>query len=209
MKMMNISTLCSCLIITLINIKAHTHTHTYTLSWSQVDRPVNYIEEKEGEREQSSSIEIDLFSSRRDDGFRRWRLLVVLALWFSGSICDLNGLAVTVEVWEFEISWEWTDNTEIIWAQIRFWSTHLLTAVFHNLHKHKPHKNNQIHTRKSICLSVHSSIHLSICPTVRLSVSLSLSVHLFIHPSIHPSISHPSSHLSLCYCVNLTKQRIS
>lgn len=72
-------------------------------SLSQVDRPIDDIEEEEGEGEEGSCIEVDAFGSSRYDGFRWWGFLVGFILGLEGPR-HFNWFTVTVKVGKFEVS---------------------------------------------------------------------------------------------------------
>lgn len=70
---------------------------------SQIDRPVNHIEEKEGEGEEGSCIEVNAFGSSRYDGFGWWGFLVGFVLGFEGPR-HFNWFSITVKVGKFKVS---------------------------------------------------------------------------------------------------------
>ena len=61
------------------------HFITTLLPLSQIDRPVDNIEEEEGEREEGSCIEVNAFGGSRYDRFRWWGFLVTFVLGLVGS----------------------------------------------------------------------------------------------------------------------------
>lgn len=70
---------------------------------SQVDRPVDDVEEEEGEREKRSCVEVDAFGSSRYDRFRRWRFLIGFVFGLEGPQ-HFHRFAVAVKVRKFKVS---------------------------------------------------------------------------------------------------------
>lgn len=77
--------------------------HQHAKPLSQVDRPVDHVEEEEGEGEEGSCIEVDAFGSSRYDGFRWRRFLVGFVLGLEGSR-HFHWFTVAVEVGKFKVS---------------------------------------------------------------------------------------------------------
>lgn len=70
---------------------------------SQIDRPVDDIEEKEGEGEEGSCIEVNAFCSSGYDRFGWWGFLVGFILGLEGP-CHFNRFTITVKVGKFKVS---------------------------------------------------------------------------------------------------------
>lgn len=105
----------------------------YTLisEQSQVYGPINHVEEKEGEREESSGVKVDSFSRRGDDGFGRWRPLVVLGLGLASG--GLDWLPVAVKVRQLKVPRQRAHDAEVVGPQVRLGGAHLLTAGLRHL----------------------------------------------------------------------------
>lgn len=100
--------------------------------WSQVDGPVDHVEEEEGEGEEGPGVEVDALGRGGDDGLgRRW-LLAGFVLRLEVALY-LHRLAVAVKVGELKVPRQGAHNAEVVGAKVRLGGADLLTASFHHL----------------------------------------------------------------------------
>lgn len=99
---------------------------------SQVDGPVDHVEEEEGEREEGSGIEVDALGGGGDDGFGWRRLLVGFALRLEVPL-HLHGFTVAVKVREFKVPRQGSHDAEVVGAKVRLGGADLLTSSLHHL----------------------------------------------------------------------------
>lgn len=100
--------------------------------WSQVDGPVDHVEEEEGEGEEGPGVEVDALGRGGDDGLGRRRLLAGFVLRLEVAL-HLHRLAVAVKVGELKVPRQRAHNAEVVGAKVRLGGADLLAASFHHL----------------------------------------------------------------------------
>ena len=127
---------CQFSIVSILGYKPLYFHSAFSLPISQIDWPVNNVEEEEGEGEEGSCIKINTFSSSRYDRFGWWGFLVGFVLGLEGS-CNFNWFTITVKVGKFKVSGQRSHNAEVIGAKVWLGGADFLTAIFHHLLKER------------------------------------------------------------------------